>query len=360
MLWLTVIVFIALLLILVLAHEFGHFWAARRAGCRIEEFAFGFQPRLFAFERGGTRYSFNLLPIGGYVKIEGEDMDEPTPGPTSFASKTATWRVAILAAGVIMNVVLAAVLLTWQAIVGIPTLVTEENVQHLQDLKTYVLEVAPDSPADAAGVVSMDRIVRIEEVESPTVEDIRHIVREATGGEVTLEIERLGRHLTLMIVPRAEPPADEGPLGVVLVATGLEHVPWWQAPLTGLRRTGSMLTAIVVQFGSLLARLVREGAVGETLTGPVGIAVYTNEVTNLGLSYVLEFAALISLNLALINILPFPALDGGRILFVTIEAVIGKRVPGKVEGFVHTMGFALLILLMLLITFKDIRRLFFE
>lgn len=358
MLWLAVVVFIVLLLVLVLAHECGHFWAARRAGCRIEEFAFGFPPRLFSFMHGGTRYSFNLLPLGGYVKIEGEDMNESSPGPTSFASKPVPWRIVILAAGVAMNIALAFVLLSWQAVIGIPTLVTEDNVQRLQDLKTYILEVVPNSPAEQAGVMSLDRIVHINTMYDPTLEDVQRVVQESAATEIVLELERRGQHLTVAIVPREQPPSGEGPLGISLAATGLDRVPWWKAPWEGLRRVSSMLIAIITQFGALIGRLAREGTVGEALTGPIGIAVYTNEVTNLGLSYLLEFAALISLNLALINILPFPALDGGRILFVVLEAAMGKRVPIKIEHVVHTLGFLFLILLMLFITLRDIQRLF--
>jgi regulator of sigma E protease len=358
MLIVTILVFIGLLLVLVLAHEFGHFLAAKKAGCRVEEFAFGFKPRLFSREFGGTTYSFNLLPIGGYVKIEGENMDESAPGPTSFASKSAGWRILILAAGVLMNILLAYILLTWQALVGVPTLITEENKHTLQDFKTYISMVIPESPAQSAGLAPLDRVVRIEGVNNPTIDDIQRVVKESSGKEISVEVERQGRHITTKLLARPQPPEGQGPLGITLATTGLARTPWWQAPWVGLQRTASLLTAIVTQFSALFSRLVREGTVGEALTGPIGIAVYTNEVTNLGLSYLLEFAALISINLALVNILPFPALDGGRILFVVIETIIGRRVPGRIENVVHTLGFVLLIILMLVITFNDIRRIF--
>ena len=164
----TVLVFIGLLLVLVLAHEWGHFIVARGAGCGVEEFAFGFPPRLFSFVRRGTRYSFNLLPIGGYVKIEGEDMDDPYPGPTNFASKTPLKRLLVLAAGVLMNAVLAAVLLSIQAGIGIPTLVTEENVDRVHDIKTFIVDVAANSPAEQAGIKTLDRVVSIDAVTNPT------------------------------------------------------------------------------------------------------------------------------------------------------------------------------------------------
>lgn len=358
MLIITIVVFVGLLLALVLAHEFGHFIVAKRAGCRVEEFGFGFPPRVWSWKRGDTLYSINLLPIGGFVKIEGEDMDQPSQSPTSFSTKSASWRILILSAGVLMNILLAAVLLSVQAGLGSPTLVTPDNTAQLTDFKTYILEVTPDSPAAEARLTAYDRIVRLDSIEQPTVEEVQGYVREKAGQTITLEIERGGERRQVSVVPRLDPPADEGALGVSLAATGLQRVPWWKTPWHGVVRTGQMMVAIVSQFWFLLQQLIRQGMVSETLTGPIGIAVYTNEVTQLGVAYVLEFAALVSLNLAIVNILPLPALDGGRILFVMIEAIRGKRLPLRYEKLTHTVGFVLLLLLMLAITLKDIVRYF--
>lgn len=358
MILLTVIIFIALLLALVLVHEWGHLMAAKKAGCKVEEFGFGFPPRLFSKTWHGTRYSFNLLPLGGFVKIEGEDMQEAMPGPDSFASKSAGWRIFILAAGVLMNVVLAWVLLSAQAGIGQPVLVTEANGHALTDIKTYIVDVSENSPAAAAGIEALDRVVHVNGVASPTIEQLQAAVASQAGQELQIEVERQGVHHTLTITPRENPPAEQGALGVSLAATGLERVAWWEAPWEGLKRTGQMLAAIAVQFWLVIDRLAGGGGVGESLTGPVGIAVYANEVTQLGLPYILEFGALISLNLAIINILPFPALDGGRILFVILEKIAGRRFPGKIEQITHTVGFALLILLMIAITFRDVQRFF--
>lgn len=358
MLLITILVFAVLLLALVMVHEWGHLMAAKKAGCRVEEFGFGFPPRLFSITWHDTRYSFNLLPLGGFVKIEGENMDDPTPGPTSFASKSPGWRIFILAAGVIMNVVFAGFLLSVQAGIGMPMVVTEENRASLVDLKTYFLDVSENSPAMAAGLKPLDRVVRVNEIDSPSIEQFQAEVAQTRGKEMTLEIERQGVHETISVTPRENPPVNEGALGVGLAATGLERSVWWKAPFVGIQRTAEMLIAIVVQFSALIGRLASGGGVGETLTGPVGIAVYTNEVTQMGLPYILEFGALISLNLALINILPLPALDGGRILFVILEKIAGRRFPGKVEQITHTVGFALLIMLMIAITFRDVQRFF--
>lgn len=358
MILLTIVVFAGLLLALVLIHEWGHFIVAKKAGCTVEEFGFGFPPRLFSKVWHGTRYSFNLLPIGGFVKIEGEDMKDTNPPPTSFASKSAGWRIAILAAGVTMNVVLAWILLSVQAGVGMPTLLTDENASQLKDIRTYILEVAPNSPAAGAGIMPLDRIVQANGEVDPNIDEVQGIIDESKGKTLTLEVERQGQHKTISTSPRVNPPSGEGPMGISLAASGLMKSEWWVAPLAGFKRTGEMLTAIVTQFATIIHRLFTGGGVGETLTGPIGIAVYTNEVTKMGLPYILEFGALISLNLALVNILPLPALDGGRILFVILEKIAGRRFPGKIEQITHTVGFVLLILLMVLITFRDVRRFF--
>ena len=170
--------------------------------------------------------------------------------------------------------------------------------------------------------------------------------------------ERQGVHQTLQLVPRENPPAAEGALGVGLQETGLKRVPWWQAPWHGVVRTGEMTAAIVSQFWLLAVNLVNGVPAGDAVTGPIGIAILTNEVTKLGVAYVLEFAALISLNLALINVFPFPALDGGRIFFVVLEAVLGYRLSPRLERSAHAAGFAVLIALMLLVTLKDVVRFF--
>jgi regulator of sigma E protease len=358
MVLITAILFIGLLLALVLIHEWGHFIAAKKAGCTVEEFGFGFPPRLWSFMWHGTRYSLNLLPIGGFVKIEGENMDEEKPRQTSFASKSKGWRITILAAGVAMNMVLAAVLLSVQAFLGSPNVVTEENAGSLADLHTYILEVAPSSPAQEAGIKPFDRILQIGDVINPTVSQVQQTTSEQAGNMITIEIERAGERLEKTVLARDNPPEGQGALGVSLAATGLTKVAWWKAPLVGIQRTGLMTAAIVRGFATIIGQLFSHQSLEGTVTGPIGIAMYTNQAAQMGISYFLEFAAMISINLALINILPFPALDGGRILFVLYEVVFRRRFPGKVETWAHTAGFALLIALMLLITVKDIRHYF--
>lgn len=354
----TIAIFLGMLLALVLVHEWGHFIIAKKAGCKVEEFGFGFPPKLFSKMWRGTLYSFNLLPLGGFVKIEGENMDEENFSSTSFASKSASWRIAILSAGVIMNLVLAAVLLGIESGIGAPTLVTPENRGALTNIMTYILEVSPDSPAAQAGLQSYDRVVKYGDITQPSVSDIQTLTRELAGTGVQVELERAGKHMNITVTPRVNPPEGQGALGIALGETGLLKAPWYMTPVEGVKRTAFMATSIVDQFAGLIQKIFKRESVGQVLTGPIGIAIYTREAASLGFSYFLEFAAMISINLAIINILPLPALDGGRILFVLIEKAFGKRVPGNIESYVHTAGFVLLIGLMIAITFKDIHRYF--
>lgn len=358
MLLATILIFLGLLLVLVLVHEWGHFIVAKKAGCNVEEFGFGFPPKVFGRMWHGTLYSLNLLPIGGFVKIEGEDMDDQNPTPTSFASKSAPWRIAILCAGVAMNMILAVILLSVQSAVGSPTVVTDQNRAELTHVMTYVLEVASNSPASQAGIQKFDRIVQYANTKQPGITDVQRLTTEHAGAPETLEIERAGQHITLAITARANPPEGQGALGIKLGETGLLKTSWWKAPWEGVKRTQQMTIEITSQFATLIERIFHKEQIGQVLTGPIGIAIYTKEAASMGISYFLEFAAMISINLAIINILPLPALDGGRVLFVIIEKAIGKRVPGKIESYAHTAGFLIIIGLMLAITFKDIHRYF--
>ncbi|MCH8748665.1 site-2 protease family protein, partial [Patescibacteria group bacterium] len=278
------------------------------------------------------------------------------PGPNSFASKSAGWRITILSAGVVMNVALTAVLLSVQGVIGIPTAVTDDNAAQLSRQQTYIVEIAEGSPAKAAGLLPFDRIAAIDGLVQPTTRQVQEVVTQHLGEELRLLIDRQGVRHELVVLARENPPVDEGAIGVQLSGIGLITVPWWQAPWHGVVRTGQMLAAILGQFGDLARQVVTGSIGGVQFLGPVGIASYTNEVTQMGFGFVLEFAGLISLNLAIINILPIPALDGGRILFVLIEQIRGKRLPAKTEHLAHTVGFMLLLVLILFITWQDILR----
>jgi regulator of sigma E protease len=353
-----ILIFISMLLVLVLVHEWGHFFVAKKAGCKVEEFGFGFPPRLLSKKWRGTLYSLNLFPIGGFVKIEGENMEEESTSSTSFATKSAKWRIAILSAGVIMNLIFAALLLTVESAIGAPTLVTEKNAGTLTDIKTYAVDVVKNSPAAQAGIQLYDHIVSIENVQNPSLTQVQEITKQNAGKDMHIGINRNGQDIAIVVTPRVNPPEGQGALGISLSETGLEKSPIYMTPIKGIERTGIMAWTIVSQFGILIAKLFEHQNVGQALTGPIGIAIYTKQAVSMGLSYFLEFAAMISINLAIINILPIPALDGGRILFVGIEKLVGRKRTQKVEQYAHTIGFIALIGLMVFITFKDIHHYF--
>lgn len=381
----TVLVFIIILGFLVFVHEFGHFLVARRNGVFAEEFGFGFPPRIFGLykTKNGKRklvwgskdmksedtiYSVNWIPLGGFVKILGEDGDpSPSAGrekkdPKSFASKKPFARVRILAAGVAMNFLLAAMLLSIGYFVGIPQAVEDAASGNLKNEKIQIIETIPGSPASQMGIQIGDQIIGAGAGDNQitafnTVEEVQNFINANKGQEIKLNLKRRDETLALSGTPRTDFPASEGALGISLVKTAQVSYPWYEAVWRGVQTTINLAGMIIVAFGNLLWKLITGHSVGMDVSGPVGIAVLTGQVAKLGFIYILQFTALLSVNLAIINILPIPALDGGRILFILIEKLKGKPVSQRFEQRAHNIGFALLITLMVFITFRDVAKL---
>ena len=339
-------IFIAMLAVLILVHEFGHFIAAKRSDVKVEEFGIGFPPKLAGIKRGETVYSLNVVPLGGFVKLLGEE--DPTE-PRSFASKSIGTRALILAAGPLMNLLLPIIL--FSLVFMIPHNVLMEQVQ--------VQQVALSSPAAEARIEQGDIILAINGHKINNRGDLAYYVQLSLGSETTLLLDKATNgEQEVTLVPRWRPPEGEGALGVEVVgAEGSQQVirqsysPW----------TASMLgTQRCVETLVLFRNTIRSWIIGATtpqVAGPVGIYQMTAEVARAGLLALIIFTAFISLNLGIINLLPLPALDGGRIVFLLIElARRGKRVSPRVEHLVNAVGFALLILLMVIITYFDIAR----
>ncbi len=379
----TVLTFIAILAILVLAHEAGHFFAARRFGCKVEEFGFGFPPRIWGSKRDkkGTMYSVNLIPLGGFVKIKGEDGSERN-NPESFSGKPAWQRALILSAGVIMNFLLAVVFLSIGFMVGVPTaLDTDDTYARVADEKIQVMGVLENSAAKNAGIEFGDEIVgyvdKSEEellaefvsaspsltasdiVEFSSIEEIQNYFHEHAGKMVLIAVQEPDKeyHTFLPITPQPLEGTDRAGIGVSLVETGIVSYPVYIAPVRGAQAAISLTGQIFSAFGLLLRDIVVNQKVSADVAGPVGIAVLTGQVVDQGAIYVLYFISLLSLNLAILNFIPFPALDGGRFLFLVIEKIRRKPVSHKVEGAFHLVGFALLLLLVLVITIRDVMNL---
>ena len=374
----TVIIFIIILGLLVFVHELGHFLVARRNGVFAEEFGFGFPPRILGLykakngrrkliwgskgvESPDTVYSLNWIPLGGFVKIRGEDGDEKKD-PKSFAFKKPLTRMRILAAGVAMNFLLAAVLLSIGYFVGIPQAVEDATNGKLKNEKIQILETVPGSPAEAMGIKVGDQIIgAVREngqiVNFSTIEEIQNFINARKGQGIKIDVKRGNETLELSGIPRTDFPANEGALGISLVKTAEVSYPWYEAIWRGVKSTFDLAGLILTAFGNLLWKLIMGKSVGMDVSGPVGIAVLTGQVVKLGFIYILQFTALLSVNLAIINILPIPALDGGRILFILIEKLKGKPVSQKFEQRAHNVGFALLITLMILVTVRDVAKL---
>jgi regulator of sigma E protease len=355
---LSILIFIILLGVLVLIHEFGHFYVARRFGVRVEEFAFGFPPRIASITKNGVRYALNLIPIGGYVKIYGEGGDDRND-PESFSSRPVWQRAAIIVAGVAMNFALAWVLFSLGHGIGLPTILDDDATG---SGAVTIVGVAPGSPAESAGVRFGDAITKVEasdgEIAVARIDDVQAFVSDHHGKEITIEFQRGRETLSVRAVPRSSPPEGEGALGIAMARMGVVRSPWWRAPYDGAKTTLSATLAIVNALGTTVRDLFAEGTVSADVSGPVGVFVFANETRQLGLIYLLELAGVFSINLALLNILPIPALDGGRVLFLALEKVRGVRINERVEQAIHTVGFVALLLLMAAITYRDIVRFF--
>ncbi len=346
----TILLFLLVLGVLVFVHELGHFLAAKRAGLTVFEFGFGFPPRIAGIKRGNTIYSINWIPVGGFVKIKGETGPE-TGELDSFVSLSALRRTGILLAGVGMNVLLAIVLLGFAYSYGAPAALDESLPPDavVRDVRVQILSVEDPSPAAEAGIRPGDRIISISGDLVDDVEDVQQ--SNAIRGETatTVSLERADQTLTVEVTPRVLENAGEKPVwGVTLAKVGLVSFPWYRATWLGVQQAVTLLW---------LKNLLIHQQISADIAGPVGIAALTGQVANLGVLYLIQFTALLSLNLALVNALPFPALDGGRVLFVIIEKFRGRKVSAKVETIIHNIGFALLLLLVLVVTLRDVNRL---
>ena len=359
MILLTILVFIIILGLLVFVHELGHFIMAKRAGMKVEEFGFGFPPRLFGIKKGDTTYSINWIPLGGFVKIVGED-GSGLEDPQSFGNKSFWRRFSVLIAGVTMNVILAWVLISIGMGLGLPTVIDEGTVLPksaiVKNPTIGILEVADNTPASAAGLKPGDVIVKIGGNEIKSIQQAQDQTKAAAGHATVYEIRRGSEVLEPTITPRAMPPAGEGPLGIALATVARVAFPWYETWYRGLIATVNLLLGTLGAFGGVIVGLFHGQKVTAALSGPVGIAVLTRDVTRLGFIYLLQFTAILSINLAIINAVPFPALDGGRVLFLIIEKIRGKKMQTNVEQTANAIGFAILILLMIFVTVRDVHK----
>jgi len=358
----TIIIFILVLSLLVFVHEFGHFTAAKKIGVKVEEFGIGFPPRAFSIKKGDTVYSLNWIPIGGFVRLKGED-GENKEDADSFASKKIWQKIVILASGVVMNFVLAAVVLSIGFAVGFPQAV--ENLQFkeyakISDSKINILSILDESPAKEAGIIEGDVILNIDGNKFETVEAVQNYIKEKRNKKMVLSLIRedevIQKEITAMDVS-ANDEFDSNQkygIGVGLIESAIVRYPVYIACYQGVVTTVFLTKEIFGAFGGLIKNFMAGQSTGVDFAGPVGIAAMTGKFADLGFVYLLQFIALLSINLGIINFFPFPALDGGRTLFLIIEKIRGKAVKQDIENMIHNIGFVLLILLLIVITFKDV------
>lgn len=329
----TAVYAIILFVLLIFPHELGHFIVAKAVGVKVNEFAFGMGPALFQREKGETLYSIRLIPIGGYCAMEGEN--EESDNPRSFNNKPGWAKISVLAAGAAMNILIAVLALTIiAAVAGNPT--------------TTIESVEPDSPAAIAGMEAGDRILRVNDNAIEDWSDVGPAISE-TPDQVLITVERDGQEKTLAITPKK----TEDERYVIGITSKVSHNPA-SAMVNGVKSTWEMT---ILMFQSL-HMLISGEVPASDIAGPVGIVSMVGDTTSYGWYYFVSLVALMSINLAMINLLPLPALDGGRILFVFIRKITGKMISDDMEGRIHMIGMMILFGLMIFATWNDIVRLF--
>jgi regulator of sigma E protease len=366
---LTVIIIVLLFASLVLLHEWGHFVAARRNGVEVEEFGFGFPPRVYGVRRKGVLYSFNLLPLGGFVRLKGEDGADREPG--SFGGASFWAKAKILLAGVLMNVLIAVVLLYALCVTGLPGLGAEFEPGFLkpayaQPKELILAEVVPKSPAAQVGLKRGDFVLSANGQKLESDKALRDFTKANAGKEVTVHVRQDGVEHDLQVKLRA-PGGSEGYLGVVSQQVYKLRYDPVSALAAALYITGALLWATIVgvfalflHIPSLLLGLFSSGVpqAAEAAAGPVGIVFILKSISSLGWSYVLLFMANISVALAAFNVLPLPALDGGRLAVIAAQKLTRRSWSAAAEARYHAIGFMALIALMLLISVYDLRKYF--
>lgn len=378
--FLTIIVFLITILILVLVHELGHFLMCKRFNIKVLEFGFGIPPKIWGKKIGETLYSLNLLPIGGFVRPLGEDETdkEVLTNKRSFASQTPWKKIAVVVAGVVMNTILAWIIF-WGILavqgfkIQIPSLPALSGYQFSfanQSNDRYILisDVAPNSPAKAAGLNAGDRVIALNNTPLTSVQELINGTRDNIGKPLKLTISDLHNttQKTIEVTPRENPPQGQGALGVSLGSMDFINLSYdtpIQKLLSGPIYSYNLLEYSFSALGQTITSSIAKKdlkPVSDNVAGPIGITRIVSQILTVENPFIpyLHFMGALSLNLAFVNILPFPGLDGGRLVFLLFEAFTRKKTHPAIEKYVHTFGLAFLIGMILLVTMSDIRKFF--
>jgi len=370
----TILIFFGVLVLLILVHEFGHFIVAKKSGIRVDEFGIGFPPKLFGKKFGETEYTLNLLPIGGFVRIWGEDPSDEhyTDGPESkrsFVKQPKYIQALVLVAGVSMNILLAYVLYASAYMIGMPTSVgtlEEAQAYNLENVQLFVSSVNSDTPASEV-LQSSDVLLSLtteentlSSTETLSPEAVSSFISASEGKEIEAEILRRNEQIVVSFTPEQgiiESDPERYAAGFMMTLAGTESYSFFPALLIAGERTFYSLKAVFFGMFELIGGAFTGSADLSQVSGPVGIVNMVGDAAALGFTWLLTFSAYISLNLAVINLLPFPALDGGRLVFVAIESITRKPIKPIIASRLNMIGFIALLSLMLLVTVYDVMKL---
>lgn len=364
----SVIIFLIILGILIFVHELGHFSIAKWAKIRVDEFAIGFPPKLFAFTKNGTRYALNLIPFGGYVKIFGENPDEESLDPeakNSFVNKNRWIQAAVLFAGVFFNFIFAWILISGSYMLNAPAIATSENINEIKNVQTSIISISTDGPAEKYGLQVGDVIKSLKAGDETfnadqtlNINGVKKFIADNADEKIQFTILRSGEEKTIEVIPEEGIIAGRKAVGIEMADLGEMQMGFFSSVWQGLKSTviltGRVAEGLAVFFGKAFIGK----ADMDQVSGPIGLVSHVGEAARFGFSNLISFTALISLNLAIINLVPFPALDGGRLLFVAIEGITRRRIKPKVANTLNIVGFSLLMILMVVITFSDVAKLF--
>ncbi len=357
---------------LVLSHEFGHFIVAKFFNIKVDEFGFGFPPKIFGIKKGETTYTLNLLPFGGFVKIFGEDPTQEHLASVSqedknrsFISKSRAVQAAVIVAGVVFNLLLAWFLFAVGFVSGMPMPVgaTQNDLdKYVKDQTVYITGVLKDSPAEKARLMSGDKIVyvsdSIDETRDVQIETVKNFIAAHTNTEITIGYERKGVLESAKLTPLSGIVANKGAIGISMETVGIVKMPIWRAAYHSFTTTLDLFYLTVVGFLGFVRDIFVGESSFEAVSGPIGIIEIVKQAYGFGLVYLIGLTALISVNLAVLNLIPFPALDGGRLLFLLIESIRRKSLNQKFVVGANMVGFFALIFLMLLVTYHDLLKIF--
>ena len=360
----SIVIFIVVIVALIVVHEFGHFVAAKLSGMRVDEFGLGYPPRAFTIAKvGETSYTFNWLPFGGFVKIYGEDGGAPPAGGDSraFSKRPRILQAIVLVAGIAMNLLFAYVLITGALVAGTPRALSDNEIANARNTELAVANVLPASPAALAGIVPGDSIISAQDAagqwKDADPKSFSTFINASQGSAVTLTIKHNGKEQTVSATPvagvaKADP--TRYALGVEVATIGIVPLSLGSALIEGAKLTWSATKLTAIGLGHFFYGVLTFSADFSQVAGPVGIAGVVGSASLAGFGSLFSIMAIISINLALINLIPVPALDGGRLLFVIIESVIRRPIKPVIAQSINAIGFIFLILLMVVVTAHDI------